>query len=176
MPTDHDIIADKLALAAKTGRADGLTIEYWIGGGQPPPYYRSEQLLVTSHDDRLTIDLAIMRFHPRLTPQEVLEVRTQTSYDEELKQLATELLATQFDVTVFEEESDPRIGSVISHQISVRFKKSELRKNYYRHLPAQFSAFEELSGKLTANAKEKGKRTWRHKGHDIPNPFNDLEE
>ena len=176
MPTDSDIIAEKLALAATTGRADGLTIEYWIGGGQPPPYYRSEQLLVTSHDDRLTITQAVMRFPPRLAPAEVLEIRTLTSDDEELRRLAEELISTQFDVAVFEEESDPPIGRVISHQISVRFKNAELRKTSYRHLPAQLGAFEKLAKQITANVKDQGKRTWRHKGNEIPNPFNDLDQ
>lgn len=176
MPTDHDIIIEKLTAAAQTGRCDGLTIEYWIGGGQPPPYYRSEQFRIKGLGDRIKIELATMRFQNRFTPPEVLEIYSVLSDGDELKQLATELLATQFHEAEFIEEADPQIGGVISHEISIHFEKHKLTKRYFRQLPAAFATFEELSKTLKKQLTKSGKRTWTHKGHEIANPFNDLDK
>lgn len=150
-----------------------MTIEYWIGGGQPPPYYRSEQLLFKTTGDRDIVELAILRYHPRLTPAEVTQVDSTNCHYEVVKAMAATLLATHLEDTTFAEEADPQVGSVISHEINIQIGEVKLQKKFYRQLPAEFDTFKDLVDQIKFKTIGDGKRTWRHKGHDIANPFND---
>ena len=43
---------------ARLGRLDGVTLEYWVGGGLPPPYYRSDQSRLLTSGGRDLLEFA----------------------------------------------------------------------------------------------------------------------
>lgn len=51
-------VSTALARMEATGKLEGTEFEHYIGGGLPPPYYRSEQLRFLSQDGHDTIQFA----------------------------------------------------------------------------------------------------------------------
>jgi hypothetical protein len=55
-----------LAQAQETGRLDGAGVEYFVGGGLPPPYYRLDSLRVMTREGRDIIQLDVPNWDPAL--------------------------------------------------------------------------------------------------------------
>ena len=58
----------KLAEIERSGRLTGLEIEFWSGGGLPPPYYRSEQLRLTTRGGRDIMEFAKLKWDESFDP------------------------------------------------------------------------------------------------------------
>lgn len=164
-------IIPKMKSAAKDGRLDGMQIEYWVGGGQPPPYYRSEQFRLLSQGEEVQMEFAVLRFHPKLIPNEVTEKYTLRGIAEDVRGIARMLLDLRVFEIHFPEENDPSIGGVISHEIAVAAGKVEMKRTYYRTMPLDLTPLEKLLQKMIAKTREKGLHSWHHQGHAIEDPF-----
>lgn len=57
-PWSPEALRNRLDRCILAGRLDGLEVEYWIGGGLPPPYYRSDQFRMLTADGRELLELA----------------------------------------------------------------------------------------------------------------------
>jgi hypothetical protein len=57
----------------KTGQLDGVSIEYWIGGGLPPPYYRSDQFRLFQDAGEAVIQFVRRRHDENVKPPDFLE-------------------------------------------------------------------------------------------------------
>lgn len=169
--TTEEIIIPKVKSAAKDGLLDGVQFEYWFGGGQPPPYYRSEQFRLFSVGEELQMEFAILRFHPKLIPREVTEKYSLRGDSEEVRVIAQMLLDLRVFASHFPEEKDPSIGGVISHEIAVTVGIVEMKRTYYRTMPVDLAPLEKLLQQMIAKTKELGLHSWRHLGRAIEDPF-----
>ena len=57
-----------LEASARTGKLEGIEIEYYVGGGLPPPLYRSDQLRLLVSDGRSTLRFARPVYDRRYDP------------------------------------------------------------------------------------------------------------
>src|SRR5689334_3028241 len=71
MTSDERLVLNRLEGVEQTGSLGGMTIEIWSGGGQPPPYYKSEQLRFMSSAGRDVLEFASLRFDSKFDPQAV---------------------------------------------------------------------------------------------------------
>jgi hypothetical protein len=63
----------RLERAAAVGRLEGLEIEYWVGGGAPPPHYRSDQLRLLTQGDRDVFEFARPLWDASFDPPDLIE-------------------------------------------------------------------------------------------------------
>jgi hypothetical protein len=161
----------RLSTAAREGRLDGLQIEYWVGGGQPPPFYRSEQFRLLANDDKPQLEFSVLRFHKELKPNEVKEVFSLPAEPEDVRAVAGMLVEKKVFESRFAEETDPRIGSVISYELTGIVDREQEKRVYYRAMPKELAALQSVFEKLIERTKKKGKHSWRHQGRTIEDPF-----
>jgi hypothetical protein len=171
MQTSEVKVLARLTQAARDGKLDGLQIESWVGGGQPPPFYRSEQFRLLLKDGRSLMEFAVLRFPDALTPKEVTEKHTLAADPADVRAVAGQMLETKVFELKFPEETNPGIASVISHEIIATADGTAVKRVYYRRLPAALEPLEKLLKGLIDRTREKGRHTWHHDGREIGNPF-----
>ena len=63
---DGTRVDSALRRAEASGRMDGMGIEYFVGGGLPPPYYRLDSLRVMTKDGQDVLEFASPNYDPAL--------------------------------------------------------------------------------------------------------------
>jgi hypothetical protein len=71
--SDTASILNQLANCEKTGSLEGVQIESWTGGGQPPPYYRSHQFRLLTSGGRDLLEFATVQWDKRYAPPNLQE-------------------------------------------------------------------------------------------------------
>lgn len=171
MLTLEEVVITKLKQVADNGQIDELQFEYWVGGGQPPPYYRSEQLRLLAVSEVVRFEFARLRFDARLPPDGATERWTMQSDVATFRAISKFLIDRQVFETQYAEETNPGIGGVISHEIVVSVGTKQIKRTYYRVAP---SALAPLTGMLRDRiemTKRTGVRSWLHQGKPITDPF-----
>jgi len=85
-----------LRAAEKTGKLDGLEIEYYVSGGLPPPHYVSEQFRLLVRDGHDVLEFATPNYDPKL-PQGASypkDIYTLPATPEDAKTIARLVLAS----------------------------------------------------------------------------------
>jgi hypothetical protein len=148
-----------------SGNLQGVTIEYWIGGGLPPPYYRSDQfrLLTVSGRDMLEYSTLKWDKNPERTGlQEKFSLPAQPS---DIKSVARLLREKQVFVKKYAEEDQPGIADILSFEIIVSSGVGQEKRTYYRKLPEDLASLRTLLETLIDRAKSKGKKELRRQGN-----------
>jgi hypothetical protein len=171
VPTAEEVVLPKLKVASKDGRLDGLQLAYWVGGGQPPPYYRSEQFRVFSTPTSAQMEFSLLRFDSKLTPNDVTETFTLAADAANIRAIASMLLDKKVFEGRFPEETNPKIGDIFSHEIIATAGAVKLRRTYYRTMPVDLAPLEKLWRQLIDQTRKQGLHSWYHQGRTIPDPF-----
>ena len=160
-------LAERLAAVAATGRLDGLTLEYWKGGGLPPPLYRSEQLRVMMAGGREVVEFANMFFDKNYKPDTLHEKWTVAATPEELRALARAMLDVHVLDGDFAESVNPGVADAFSYEIIVTANGREDKRVFYKSLPSSLVNLGRLFDAMIARAKAQSPRTVFHQGRQI---------
>lgn len=96
---DGAMLARELARCEQTGAIGHVTIEYWVGGGLPPPNYRSEQLRMFATTTGTVLEFAKVIWDKNYDPPNLHQKWTIPATPEDVRQLA-HLLSTSGLLTI----------------------------------------------------------------------------
>jgi hypothetical protein len=158
----------RLERSAQTGRLDGLEIEYWQGGGLPPPYYRSDQFRVLTVEGRDTLELARPLWDKAFEPPQLTETFQRPATPADVRHIARLIL----DAGVFRErhEEKSRIGDGFSTEIIVTAGKTRLKNVYQQSVPPKLRALEAEVERLRLALERDGTRSVFHDGKRLEPP------
>lgn len=166
-PTVDSLIAT-LEERARTGQLGGIEIEYWVGGGLPPPYYRSEQLRLLTVDGQDTLELAILRFDERYDPPSLVEKWQLPARPADVREVVRLLLATQVFRARYPEEDDLGVADILSTEIIVTVPPGEHKRRYFRRVPPALEPLRAAVEAFQERLQREGKRGLSHQGRPVP--------
>jgi len=157
----------KLRQSGQSGRLDGLEIEYWVGGGLPPPRYRSDQLRLLCVDGRDTVEFAKMCFDDHYDPPSLNEKWQVPATGVDVREMVRLLLEGSVFTTHYPEEDDPGIADILSTEVIATFSGDELKRRYYRKPPESLAPLVRAAEALIDRAKREGERGLYHQGKRV---------
>ncbi len=161
---------DALKSAETTGNLQGLEIEVWTGGGQPPPYYRSDQFRLLSLSGRDVLQFARPLFYPSREPATLVEKFVMEAKPDELRTVARLILEGEIFTRSYAEEENPNVADAFSTEVIVTFYGKEYLRRYFRRVPKTVEPLLNEVQRLTAKVKMGGKRTLFDKEKEVPEP------
>ena len=164
---DTAFILAQLANCEKTGRLGGLEIEFWTGGGQPPPYYRSDQFRLLTSDGNDLLQFTTIKWDKRYDPPDLHEKFLLQAVPSDIESVARLLRETGVFVKRFPEEEKPGIADVLSTEIIVSAAGRQEKRVYYLGLPDKLVPLREQIEKLIELTKSKGKKEVYHQGKPV---------
>ena len=165
-----EMIMATIVEAAQNGRLGGLTIEYWVGGGQPPPYYRSEQFRVSEKDSVDQMVFSILRFDDRYEPPQLSETFSLPARRENIQTIAQLLIAASPFSHQFPEENNPGNPSAISTELIVSSGEDRVEKRFFGSVPEALVPLSNEVTRLIEKTEAEGEHCWYHNGERVPNP------
>jgi hypothetical protein len=166
MTKDNDIVAG-LMKRMQSGRLDGYEIEYWVGGGLPPPYYRSDQLRFLGIDGVDTLEFAKSRHDPAYDPPTVIDKWQLAAKPEDIREFLTILMGANAFTTHYPEETNPRVADILSTEIIVTAGEAQLTRRYYRRVPSALEPLRVFSEAIIERVKRGGHYGVYHKGRPV---------
>jgi hypothetical protein len=163
----RDFLA-RLERSAQTGRLDGLTIEYWVGGGLPPPHYRSDQFRLLTVEGRDTLELARPLWDDAFKPPQLVEKFQRPADAADVRRVAHLIL----DAGVFREPHDekPTGGDMLSTEVIVTAGGTMLQSVYRGNVPPALRALETEVERLRLALEREGARSVFHEGTRLVPP------
>jgi hypothetical protein len=125
----------ELARLAEQGRLDSVTIEYWVGGGPPPPLYRSDQFRLLSVENRDTIEFARPYHDPAAKREGLVERFQLPAQPSEVRGLAKLIIDTGVFERQFPEEKDPGRADALATEVIVTIGGREYKRRYFTGSP-----------------------------------------
>jgi hypothetical protein len=165
-----EAILARLAAAERAGRLNGLEIEFWSGGGLPPPYYRSDQLRLMTRGAQDVVEFATIKWDESFNPPQLQEKWLLPLRPEQTSEVIRLLLATKVFTTTYPEEHNPNIGDVLSHEILLTADGAHLQRKYYRQEPVALAPLRAAIAGLIQLAKTHGRHGVFHQGKEVPPP------
>lgn len=162
-----ELILERLANSERTGRLDGLEIEFWKGGGLPPPNYKSDQLRLMTAGGREVIEFASLRWDSRFDPPSVQDKWILAVDPADVSEVARLLQSTQVFTGKYAEEVKPGIADIFSYEILVTADGRQEKRTYYRKLPEQLAPLQTAFDKLIELAKAQGRKALYHQGKEV---------
>ncbi len=161
-----------LARMASDGRLDGCEIEYWTGGGLPPPHYRSEQFRVHPEGGRDVMEVARPRYDlappPDAGPGYPVERRTLDASAEDVRAIARALLDAEVFMRRFPEEDDPHAPDALSTEVIVTVGGRAYQRRYFRRLPEALARARAEVERRVRSVDARGRRGVYHRGQRMP--------
>ena len=167
MTSAEQTIREHLLRLEKTSVLGGLSLELWRGGGQPPPYYKSDQLRFLPVGGRDVIEFASLRFDSHYDPASVQDKWTITAAAADLQEAARLLLTLRVFETQFPEERSPGVADAISYEIIASAEGVEVQRRYYRKWPDTLAPLQAFIDRVTALAKASGPPALFHQGREV---------
>src|SRR5271165_951616 len=127
-----DLMGGRLAHSVATGRLDGLEIEFWKGGGLPPPHYLSDQLRLMTQGDTEVVEFASLKWDDHFDPPNVQEKWIATVRSRDVHDIAQLMESTNFLHTAYSEETKPNIADCFSYEILLTYQGRQEKKKYYQ--------------------------------------------
>ena len=162
-----DLILEQIAGSERTGTLDGLEIEFWKGGGLPPPDYKSDQLRLMTTGGRDVIEFASLKWDSRFDPPQVHEKWVVAANSVEIRKLAHLLQSTHVFTKQYPEEQNPGIADIFSYEVLVTAKGREEKRTYYQNLPEELRPLQANFESLIELAKTQGSRGLYHQGKEV---------
>jgi hypothetical protein len=152
------------------GRLEGLTIEYWVGGGLPPPHHRSDQLLLLDAEGRDTIQLSRPFLDPASKREGLTERFRLAAEPAEVRKVAQLILDTGVFDRRLPEEKDPGRADAVSTEVIVKTGGREFKRRYFSASPGSLEPLRAEVERLAQRLAEGGKRELFHQGKPITLP------
>ena len=165
--TTSELIFKGIETAERTGKLDKLEIEFWKGGGLPPPNYKSDQLrLMTTKGDEV-IEFASLKWDSSFDPPNLQEKWVMPLRPSETREVARLLLATHTLTARYAEENNPGIADIFSYEILLTAGDRQEKRTYYRTLPKELSPIRDIFDRLITLVKSQGKHSLYHQGKEV---------
>jgi len=147
----------EIARLAGQGRLDGVTIEYWVGGGAPPPFYRSGQFRLITVEKSDVLEFARPYHDPATKREGLIEKFQLPAQPSKIRRLAKLILDTGVFTQRFPEENDPGRADILSTEVIVSVGGREFKRRYFTASPKPLEPLraevERLVQRLTASGK-----------------------
>jgi hypothetical protein len=161
-------ILTRLAEIERSGRLTGLEIEFWSGGGLPPPYYRSEQLRLATRGGRDIMEFAKLKWDESFDPPQLQEKWLYPLQPDQTSTVARLLLGSQALIRTYPEEQNPNIADILSHEIVLTANGSEVKRRYFRKEPDALGELRAAVNGLIDLTKKQGRYGLYHQGNEVP--------
>jgi hypothetical protein len=168
MQDSSDEFLARLERSAQTGRLGGLEIEYWIGGGQPPPYYRSDQFRLLTVQGRDTLEFARPLWDDAFKPPQLVEKFQRPANTADVRRIARLIL----DAGVFTapQEDKPKGADILSTEVIVTAGGTRHQRAYRGKVPPMLRALEAEVEQLRLTLEREGERSVFHEGTRLVPP------
>ncbi len=157
----------KLAETERSGRLTGLEIEFWSGGGLPPPYYRSEQLRLTTRGGRDIVEFAKLKWDQSFDPPQLQDKWLYPLQPDQTSTIARLLLGSHAFTQTYPEEQNPNIADILSHEIVLTADGSEVKRRYFRKEPEALGPLRAAVNGLIDLARTQGRYGLYHQGNEV---------
>lgn len=136
LSTDDSKLLSRLVVAERTGQLDDLEVEYWVGGGLPPPHHRSAQLRMMPVDGKPTTQVFEATFDERRPEVGYIEYRMPLAPGD-LRDVARLIRETGIFFQKFDEEQKPDLMDILRTEIEVSNVggTKKVKRIYYRSVP-----------------------------------------
>lgn len=158
--------AAALARCEASGKLDGVRMEYYVGGGLPPPLGRSDQFMITTREGRAWLIYSRPSFDPQYDkvklssyPNETYRLPAEPS---DVKRFARLIRETGVFDNHFPEETEPGVADSLRTEVNITVGDGNDGRVYYRNAP---SALEPLRTAVEAQI-ERLKATGEHGVYD----------
>jgi hypothetical protein len=162
---------DALSRMSSDGRLSGCVIEYWVGGGQPPPHYRSDQFRLLTADGRDVMEVARPRYDVRVPPDAgpgyaVERARLAASRDD-VRAVARAIVACGVFSRHFPEEQNPRVADILSTEVIVTVNSRAFSRRYFRRVPEALGPLRAEVERRVREVDARGQRGLFHQGRPL---------
>lgn len=159
---------DSILHALETSGSMGdVIIEYWFGGGQPPPFYRSDQVRLCRGVHGDFVQFATVAYAPYFDPANLV-VRFQVSASSNVVRTIARLMREShaFDQS-HPEEGGAKATDVLSTELIVSQGDRRAEKRFYRDVPDSLQTLESAFRSLMADAVNRGSAKVFHEGEEL---------
>jgi hypothetical protein len=140
----------------RSGKLDGVEIEYYVGGGAPPPYTRNDQLRFHTHEGREVVEFAKSNFkYPEYNPYP-LDIYRLPVEPADVCAIVKLIRAGNAFGTHYPEETNPRSADIIRTELVITREGDEATRVYYMHVPAALAPLEKEVEAMIERVKAKG--------------------
>ncbi len=168
LSSDGEFVLAQLAHCERAGMLEGVEIEYWTGGGQPPPYYRSDQFRLLTSDGRDVMQFVTIKSDERYDPPNLQEKSSLPARNSDIQNVARLLRETRVFVKRYPEEEKPGIADVLSTEVIVSAAGRSEKRSYYRRLPEELAPLKAQIEALIEVTRSQGKKELYHQGKAVP--------
>ena len=165
--TQDSVVLHRLLQCEQTGRLDGLEIEIWTGGGQPPPYYRSDQFRLLVSSGRDVLEFARIKFDAAYEPPDIVEKFQLMAQPADVQTIARLLRETGVFSVRYAEEENPNIPDILSTEVIVTHNGQQHKRVYYRTIPKALIPLKAEIDRLIEQLIAHGERQLYHRGKRI---------
>ncbi len=160
----------EIARLAEQGKLDGVTIEYWVGGGLPPPLYRSDQFRLRTEENRDILELA-RPFHDPATRLEGLVEKFQlAAQPADVRRMAKLILDTGVFDRHFPEEKEAGRADALTTEVIVRLGGREFKRRYFTGSPKPLAPLRTEIQRLIQRLEATGARRVFRQGKPVTLP------
>jgi hypothetical protein len=159
-----------LARLAEQGRLEGVTVEYWVGGGLPPPFYRSDQFRLLTFENRDIFEFARPYRDPATKREGLVEKFQLAAQPSDVRRLAKLILDTGVFERHFPEEKDPGRADALTTEIIVIIGGREFKRRYFTGSPKPLEPLRAEVERLVQKLVASGKREILYQGKPIALP------
>jgi hypothetical protein len=160
----------ELARVAERGRLDSVTIEYWVGGGLPPPLYRSDQFRLLTVDNADILEFARPYRDPADKREGLVEKFQLAAQRADVRKLARLILDVGVFSRQFPEEKDPGRADAIATEVIVTAGGREFKRRYFTAAPAPLEPLRLEVERLLQRLVTSGKRQLFYQGQPVASP------
>lgn len=154
-----------LARCEASGKLSGIEIEYYVGGGLPPPHYRSDQFRFLTLDGREIMQFAKPVFDKRYNPYPV-EVYTLPATPADVKTIAGLILRSRAFSPSSSSKPPIKVPDALRTELVIKAGTKEETRTF-QGLPAELQPLKPAVETLIAQLKAKGERWVEHEGKKI---------
>jgi len=158
---DEAALIQRLQKVESTGQLEDMEIEYWIGGGLPPPYYRSDQLRFLVLEGRPTIVLNVATRDPERPEVATVQFRAPLGSDE-LQNVARLLRETGVFPERKRKEETAAPADVLRTEIALlsEDRTKEVKKTFYGAAPKGLEPLLAEIRRITDRVRREGIRRY----------------
>ena len=160
----------EIARLAEQGRLDGVTIEYWVGGGLPPPFYRSDQFRLLTVEKRDVLEFARPYRDPATKREGLIEKFQLPAQPSDIRGLGKLILDARVFTQHFPEEDDPGRADILSTEVIVSVGGREFKRRYFSASPKPLEPLRAEVERLVLRLTASGKREIFSQGKPIVLP------
>lgn len=165
---DDSKLLGRLEAAERTGQLDDLEIEYWVGGGLPPPHHRSDQLRMMPVDGKPTTEVFQAIFDRERPDVGYIEYRVPLAPDD-LRAVATLIRETGVFFETFDEQQKPDVMDILRTEIELSSGdgSKKVKRVYYRSVPGALTPLAARVKAITDRVRAQGQKRYFDRGGNV---------